>query len=407
MQRKYRGFAESSQLRILYLHQVPLTEEMANVIQVVQMCRAFQRNGADVTLLAPALERHRIATDAAALLGKRIGVNPDFRLCTVAVRNGSRRIKGLSMYVKAKKVIKQMKGVDVCFTRSVFMAHLSLSLGFPTIYESHGSRFHQRSRLLDLLYRRLILRDARNPNLLLFITISRALERIWKEHGVPIEKLLTLHDAVSEGDCRNGLSRKEARKKLGIVFDGKVVVYAGSLYQDRSIETLVRLAENLKDTFFLIVGGPESQRTVYTIKAEKRRLKNIRFTGYVQHQCVKDYLAAGDVLLMIWSSKVPTINVCSPLKVFEYMAAGRIIVGHGYPTIREVLEDNETAILCQPDSYEDLEFKLRRALSMDYPNPMAQKANQMAIQRYSWEERTRTILNRIEGHIATIRNFAG
>ena len=57
---------------------------------------------------------------------------------------------------------------------------------------------------------------------------------------------------------------------------------------------------------------------------------------------------------MIWTDKTNTMNYCSPLKLFEYMAAGRIIVGHDFPTISEVLTNNETALLVPPDSFEAL-----------------------------------------------------
>jgi glycosyltransferase involved in cell wall biosynthesis len=42
------------------------------------------------------------------------------------------------------------------------------------------------------------------------------------------------------------------------------------------------------------------------------------------------------------------VPYASPLKVFEYMAAGRAIVAPDQPNIREVLRDGETALLFDP-----------------------------------------------------------
>jgi glycosyltransferase involved in cell wall biosynthesis len=100
---------------------------------------------------------------------------------------------------------------------------------------------------------------------------------------------------------------------------------------------------------------------------------------------------------MLWSSEVPTIHVCSPLKVFEYMASGRVIVGHAFPTITEVLVDGETAFLATPANEKELEKKLATALSLTYPNLLAQKAREIALTQYSWEARASRILEGFGG----------
>ena len=50
--------------------------------------------------------------------------------------------------------------------------------------------------------------------------------------------------------------------------------------------------------------------------------------------------------------KVPTINYCSPLKVFEYMASNKLIVADAFVTIKEVLTDKMYFV--KPDDYDDL-----------------------------------------------------
>jgi len=97
------------------------------------------------------------------------------------------------------------------------------------------------------------------------------------------------------------------------------------------------------------------------------------------------------VLLMIWSRKVRTIHICSPLKMFEYMAAGRVIVGHDFPVIREVL-DEDTAYLADPDSPVDLHARLNAALDEPFPSARASRARKKVLKDYTWEQRARSIL---------------
>ena len=125
------------------------------------------------------------------------------------------------------------------------------------------------------------------------------------------------------------------------------------------------------------------------------KLTNLQLTGWLAKEKVKQYLSAADALLMIWTKKVPTINYCSPLKMFEYMAAGRIIVGHAFPTIREVLTDGENACLAEPDSFEDLCNKLSDALYDPNLSQMAAKARDLVLKEYTWQKRAQTIMEKI------------
>jgi glycosyltransferase involved in cell wall biosynthesis len=240
---------------------------------------------------------------------------------------------------------------------------------------------------------RKFLKSARSDNFVKIIAISRVLAEIWRKRGIPPQKILVLHDGVSLDDYKDLKSREAARAELGIKDKKKIVTYVGSLYEDRGIGDILKLAQLFPAVHFMVVGGPEKNKLDYEAKARCDGLANIVFTGRVPHHQVKDYLLAADILLMLWSRQVPTIRVCSPLKVFEYMAAERIIVGHGFPTIREVLKDGETAFLADPDSFEDLKIKMSHALALDYPNDMAKKARKVVLQNYTWESRAKAIVD--------------
>ena len=83
----------------------------------------------------------------------------------------------------------------------------------------------------------------------------------------------------------------------------------------------------------------------------------------------------------------------SPLKIFEYMATGKPIIASNLPVIREVLEHDLTALLCRPDAPSDWLAALR--LVREEPercNAMAERAQLVLVQEYSWRERARRIL---------------
>jgi len=382
-------------MRLLYLHHIPLNEDRANIVQVLQMCHAFQQVGVDVTLATPVGTKYTSESEMYKIIQRKMGKTPNFKVKRLSNFTIAGRLKAMGTHFGVKSLLRHNGDTDYCFARASFVTHLAVGCGMKTIYESHGAVINSRTKLLDYMYRRWLLRDTKSPHLALFVTISSALADIWKKRGVPAAKILTLHDGFSAEDYDSVSSRNQAREILGIRPENKIVVYAGSLYKDRGIENILWLAKAFSNVGFYVVGGPESDKSFYKALAARKGLNNVFFVGLVPHCRVKDYLFAADVLLMLWTDKVGTIDVCSPLKVFEYMAAEKIIVGYGFPTIREVLRDGETALLAAPNSYQDLERKIRYALSLDYPNKMAHRARKVALERYSWKKRAEAIIERV------------
>ena len=96
-------------------------------------------------------------------------------------------------------------------------------------------------------------------------------------------------------------------------------------------------------------------------------LTNVTFTGFVPNQKLALYQAAGDVLLMPYgrmiagSSGGNTADICSPMKLFEYMAAGRAILSSDLPVLREVLNEHNAAF-CAADDLESWKAGLQSLL---------------------------------------------
>jgi glycosyltransferase involved in cell wall biosynthesis len=98
---------------------------------------------------------------------------------------------------------------------------------------------------------------------------------------------------------------------------------------------------------FLWVGGTPELVSFWKSKLEEARATNVTMTGFVEHSLIPLYQAAADVLLMPYartiaaSSGQDIAEVINPMKMFEYMAAGRGIVCAEISVIREILnEDN-------------------------------------------------------------------
>lgn len=381
-------------MRLLYVHGNRADSQAANVVQVFNMCQAFANCGVEVTLAVARSENERTDPhDVAAVL---LGQDPNFEIVTYRNYTVRSRFNVLGKYFGVRRILKQYRD-DLCCVRDPLSLHLAIRAGLPTVFEAHASQLHNRSRALGWLWRRDLLANTKDVNLLRFVTISHALADFWSQSGVPNQKIITLHDGFNPSLFGNGTSQSQARHMLDLPLSRKIVVYTGSLKPDRGISRILRLAEAFKEALFVVVGGTEKQRLHYEEVSKTENETNVRWEGHVPHAAVSNYLQAADVLLMLWTWDVPTISICSPLKVFEYMASARVIVGEAFPTIGEVLTDGETALLAEPESFEDLRLKLGHALTLEYPSSMAREAHDLAFKKYTWTIRAHMLLESLEG----------
>src|SRR3990170_1610021 len=85
-----------------------------------------------------------------------------------------------------------------------------------------------------------------------------------------------------------------------------------------------------------------------------RKLENVRLLGFVSPPRLPLVRAAGEVLLLPYGRAITvsgggdTTAFASPMKMFEYLAAGRVILSSDLPVLREVLNEGN-AILLPPE----------------------------------------------------------
>lgn len=375
-------------MKLLYLHTSQVSSQMANLQQVVHMCNAFATNGVDVHLSLYGSEHSE--SISIEQLEKTYGAI-NFKLSTRKLIFSSI----IDPYLFSKAIGKVIKKThpDIIFCRSHLYLKACINSGLPVIFESHDAGLHLRLKWLDNHWKNYIVKAARSRHPFYLVSISQALNQFWISKGVPAHKTLVLHDGFDAEMFKNQIEKQQACKMLHIVPTKTIATYTGSLYPNREIENILSLAEHFPLATFLIVGGPENQKLIYEQQARNKNINNVIFTGRVPHKSIPLYLFASDILLGLWSSKVRTINYCSPLKVFEYMATGRNILAHGFPTIKEVLRHNENAIICEPENFNDLKNKFNTLICNEDSIEIGLNARKEAFQKYTWSLRAKEILN--------------
>jgi glycosyltransferase involved in cell wall biosynthesis len=216
------------------------------------------------------------------------------------------------------------------------------------------------------------------------IAISWRMAEKLREAGIPEEMILVAHDAV-DLDVFNDTShvRPETRKALGYKETDCVALYAGKFDSERGVYDLIEIAPSLPHIQFLLIGASDSQiRELAPIIPQ-----NVKVIRYMPHKMIPGYLAAADILLSPHRSTTNIIDVCSPLKLFEYMAMSRPIVIADFPVFKEILEPGVEAFFYEADNNDSLIETLKLVSSSPDSAGRAAAAARRKVQNCSWKER--------------------
>lgn len=186
--------------------------------------------------------------------------------------------------------------------------------------------------------------------------------------------------------------------------DGVLTVgFVGTLKRWHGVSILVdafhQLHETHKNTRLLIVGdGPERAALEQDI-SHRGLTDSAYFTGAVPPSLVPGMLASMDIA----AAPYPVLPnfYFSPLKVYEYMAAGLPVIASRTGQLNTLIEDGVTGYLCLPGDSVDLAIALEALLM----NPslrmeMGCRAREMVLNKFTWKAVARQII-----HLATISSF--
>lgn len=386
-------------LRILYLSDIRFPIERANGIQTIETCHALARRGLVVTLLVRP-DTVRPPRDPLAFYG----LAPEPRLRIERVRVAGPPPVRRALYL-ARALARVAAGGDtVVFTRDLGVAALALRLPRrrrpPVVYEAHGIAADVAGALDTLLAgahpaskakcRRLLARErlvwTRADG---YLTITRGLARDLEARFGPRARLRVVADGVRLARDRTfsppsppGASRRP------------VIGYAGHLYPWKGVDLLVRALALLPSCRALIVGGHpgETDRARLADLAVALGIADrVELAGFVPPPQVAEHLARADVLVLPNPRSALSASWTSPLKLFEYLAAGRPIVASDLPAFREVLADGENALLVPPGDVAALAAAVARLLDdAALSRRLARRAWEDAA-RYTWEARAAAI----------------
>jgi glycosyltransferase involved in cell wall biosynthesis len=380
-----------------YLANVRLPTEKAHGLQIVENCDALSRAGARVTLVVP--RRLNRANLQGRDIWSHYDIEPTFAVRRVAcidlfpfgrwLDRVSAAVQ-LGTYTIAAAFASRRSGADVYYSRDV-LPLLALGLFLPRqalVYEAHRVAS---SRVGAWLQRACLRRVA------IVFAVTERLASDLRQRGA--QKVVVLRDGFRAARFAHLPEREEARTAAGIPHSALCIGYLGQLETmgvskglDLVVETLGGLAD--PSIHLCLVGGPPARAEALRSLWLRSGLSPDTFhsLGDVPPGEAAGLLAAFDVCLLTLPWTTHFAHHASPLKLFEYMAAGRAIVASSLPSIDEVLSPGHTAILVPPGDGPAL---LRAIVSLRDDGDLRERlgaAAREASREFSWDVRARRVL---------------
>jgi glycosyltransferase involved in cell wall biosynthesis len=237
-------------------------------------------------------------------------------------------------------------GPDVIYERyNLFYlagALLARRLGLPLLLEVNAPLAHERARFGNLKLHRL----ARWAEAYVWRAADRVLPvtDVLADHvravGVPEARIEVVPNGIDLHEFPEPAPEPEAPKP------SLVLGFVGFVRDWHGLDGVVRAIAAFQgppQVTLKVVGEGPARPGLEALAAELGISERVRFTGLAGRDAIPGLVAGFDIAL-----QPAAVAYASPLKVFEYMAAGRAIVAPDQPNLREVLVHEQTALLFDP-----------------------------------------------------------
>ncbi len=183
----------------------------------------------------------------------------------------------------------------------------------------------------------------------------------------------------------NKENKKNARKKLGLPSNKKILLFIGRIADIKGVDTLLEAMNKMKnrdDILLKIIGfGPQEPKFKEYVK--KNKLKNVEFLGGVFGNKKLLYLSSADVFIL------PSSKEGAPVTIMESLARNVPVITSDVGGIRLMIKDRREGIIIKNRDSDEI-VKAVREIFRWKKKDVRKYAN-----RYKWKE---IIKNTIEDY---------
>jgi glycosyltransferase involved in cell wall biosynthesis len=233
-------------------------------------------------------------------------------------------------------------------------------------------------------------------------TLWRAWASYWERRGIPQADAIVM---ASPGYARHAARRYaipaptvvlnvpeaieveegwDLRQELGIPYHHRVLVYQGSIQENRGIEQIIEAATLVEEAALVVIGYGYHRPALEQMVRRRGLAKSVRFFGPVPHRQLLYYTASADLGMCCIVNSSPSYYHSLPNKLFEYLMAGVPVVASDFPEMGGVVREEEVGEVCDPEDPDSIAAAIRRIVDDPERSARYRAHARRAAQRYHW-----------------------
>ena len=322
-------------MKISYLFNSSIPSNLPSSLQVAKMCEGMQKKLHDVNLITPMPGLN------AKYLAKYYNIKNKFRL--YKIKFFTKYPLGINYYLFSLVSIfyaLRLK-TDLFVTRNFFTCFLLVIFKKKTIFEIHHD-ITTESRIVKFLFNNFKILNSKT--IIKIVAISKGVKKyLINDLGILEEKIQILPSA-------SGLNFRNWKGKINLKKKRLNIGYFGSLEKTKGVNFLIKLSKKDKKNNYFIFGGTNND-----VEVLKKNIinNNLSIKSHIPYRNLKNYLLKMDVLVMPYDKKVirsaggigNISKYMSPLKLFDYLASGKLIIATKINSIEEIVQNKKNCIL--------------------------------------------------------------
>ena len=370
---RYKNFFYIMYKNLIYIADFSLPNMSAYMLHVLKMCDAFSEKKCNVRLLVPYKQKNlNYRTLKKKYLLKKSFVIDSF------FKNKIKR--GFFTYLiysfKIYNELKNKKKNSLIISRSILPALILNILGLKTILEVH-TELRGLTKIIFLISKYLISIDKFK-----FILIHRNLNN---KLLLQKKQFIVLDDCVDLRDFNF-----KAKKK-------NQCAYTGSFVKGKGVEIIIKISKKLPNVKFNLYGNKRTLNS--SLHDEIRNSKNIVLNNYVTYNRIPMILKTNKVLLMPYEKEAGVLiddldvsSYISPLKLFDYLASGSIIIASRKKAYNHILKNYYNCFLINSFNEDEWSKKIVKIINNKFKSNKISINSIKTAKKFSWLDRCQKIL---------------
>lgn len=392
-------------MNILFLAlNVNIKARTGDAVHVRELVANLAKLGHHVSLIAEhspeqsdelqSLEKHpniQISYDKNLFRGQFLRSRDISRLWTclkIARKNTSDVIYERSFSPKIGMVVSKIMGKPLVVEINGIVEEEAMLLG---THINHGFTNNIRKK-----FRQLFFKSAKK-----IVAVTPGIkEELQKIYNISSEKMVVISNGANT-ELFRPMDQDAVKEELGLGQKSKYVCFVGNLAPWQGVEYLIQAApivlEKVTEAKFLIVGDG-MMRVEWGNMVKKMNLQDkFIFTGGVPFADVPKYINASDVCVATFTRNRNEKIGLSPLKLYEYMACGKPVVGSDIEGVGDFLEDSNVGISFISEDYIGFAHAIiKLLLDSELIGTLGKNGRETVVEMYSWKNTAEMVIKTCE-----------